>query len=257
MYRRLSIALLLTCAVTGAAAQARYTITPANSASSGGRGQLHSSPRTSDHDDPPPIATGAKGGVGDRYDIHFPKPESERIYRGNSCYRGRCGYRGSYYPYIPYAPDVYLETSIGPDFNAQPSAYTAYGPSTSENATSAAALDLAYRQGAMEQRMVSLADEVARLRAEKEARLQKGTAAETRPDQSTAAPGSFISATLVFRDGQRLQIGNYAVVGNSLWVFDENRSRKFSLDSLDLPATKKVNADLGVDFRIPIQKTQK
>lgn len=249
MYRRLFIAILATCAVTGAAAQARFSVAPTNAGSSSGRGYSSHAPRAhSDNDSAQADQPAAKGGVGNRYIINFPKPERERVYRGNLCYRGRCSHRGGYYPYVSYASEVYLETSNGPDFNAQPSAYTTYGPGPAENST-AAALDLAYRQGAMEQRIVSLADEVARLRAEKEAHLQNKPA-----DESASSPSSFASATLVFRDGQRLQIGNFAIVGKSLWVFDENHSRKILLDALDLPATKKLNAELGVDFRIPGQK---
>ncbi|MEO6119387.1 MAG: hypothetical protein ABIP12_01755, partial [Terriglobales bacterium] len=128
----------------------------------------------------------------------------------------------------------------------------------------------AYRQGQLEQRITSLADEVARLRAEKEARER---AAATQPNrdprtigESFASTGTFdpntisagsttaATATLVFRNGQRLDIGNYAVVGQTLWVFDEQRARRVPLSELNLDATRKANLASGFELKLPAQK---
>ncbi|MGE5205151.1 MAG: hypothetical protein ACM3PW_06020 [Chlamydiota bacterium] len=57
--------------------------------------------------------------------------------------------------------------------------------------------------------------------------------------------------TLVFRDGRRSEVENYAIVGNTLWVFNEQRRRKIPLAQLDLTATEQVNEDRGVDFVMP------
>ena len=55
---------------------------------------------------------------------------------------------------------------------------------------------------------------------------------------------------LVFRDGHRQQVTNYAVMGQTLYVFDDHR-QKILLRDLDLPATVKVNDDRGVEFQLP------
>lgn len=60
-----------------------------------------------------------------------------------------------------------------------------------------------------------------------------------------------VSTTLVFRDGRRSQVENYAVVGNTLWVFNDQRRTKIPIAELDLKATQQVNEDRGVDFAIP------
>ena len=58
---------------------------------------------------------------------------------------------------------------------------------------------------------------------------------------------------LVFRDGHRNQIQNYAVVGQTLWVFTEQRAQKIPISDLDLEATKKMNADRSVEFRLTLR----
>lgn len=71
----------------------------------------------------------------------------------------------------------------------------------------------------------------------------------TPADDAKAEPP--VSTTLVFRDGRRSQIENYAVVGNTLWVFNDQRRTKIPIAELDLKATQQVNEDRGVDFAIP------
>lgn len=57
--------------------------------------------------------------------------------------------------------------------------------------------------------------------------------------------------TLVFRDGRRSQVENYAIVGSTLWVFNDQRRKKIPIAELDLKATQQANADQGVDFVMP------
>jgi hypothetical protein len=63
-------------------------------------------------------------------------------------------------------------------------------------------------------------------------------------------PAPIDSTVLVFRDGHKQQVTNYAVVGQTLYVFDERR-QKIPLGDLDVPATIKVNDDRGVEFQLP------
>jgi len=59
------------------------------------------------------------------------------------------------------------------------------------------------------------------------------------------------STILIFKDGHRQEVGNYAIVGNSLFDLTPGRRQKIALDDLDLPATQKANDDLGIDFKLP------
>jgi hypothetical protein len=57
---------------------------------------------------------------------------------------------------------------------------------------------------------------------------------------------------LVFRDGHQLEIGNYAVVGDTLYnMAGTNETHKILLTDLDLDKTIKVNQARGYDFRLP------
>jgi hypothetical protein len=56
---------------------------------------------------------------------------------------------------------------------------------------------------------------------------------------------------LVFRDQHKLEVQNYAIVGQTLWNFAPDHTQKIPLSDIDLPATSKANDARGVDFRLP------
>jgi hypothetical protein len=68
------------------------------------------------------------------------------------------------------------------------------------------------------------------------------------PQITASPPTPAPPRTLVFRDGRRLTIHNYAIVGQMLWVMDEN-STKIPLAELDIDATERENRGLGL--RLP------
>jgi hypothetical protein len=57
--------------------------------------------------------------------------------------------------------------------------------------------------------------------------------------------------TLVFKDGQQIEIENYAIVSQTLYDLAPGHPRKIALADLDLPATEKQNDDRGVTFQLP------
>jgi len=66
------------------------------------------------------------------------------------------------------------------------------------------------------------------------------------PVQQTTNP-----MVLVFRDGHRTEIHNYAVVGQTLWVLDERAATKIPLADLDIAATQRENGGRGFRFSLP------
>ncbi len=56
------------------------------------------------------------------------------------------------------------------------------------------------------------------------------------------------ATVLVYRDGRRAEIRNYGIVGQTLWVFSEQRAQKIALMDLDMDATRKANDERGIDF---------
>lgn len=57
--------------------------------------------------------------------------------------------------------------------------------------------------------------------------------------------------TLVFKDGHKLEVGNYAIVGPTLFDLTPGHARKIALANLDLEATQQLNDDQGVQFQVP------
>jgi hypothetical protein len=83
---------------------------------------------------------------------------------------------------------------------------------------------------------------------------------EPAPVPPAAAPPEPVldqpSTVLVFKDGHKVEIGNYAIVGDTLFDLSDGRTHKILLADLDLPATQKANDDLGVDFQVPAHATR-
>jgi hypothetical protein len=85
---------------------------------------------------------------------------------------------------------------------------------------------------------------------------------EPAPAPAAAAPPEPVpvpaqpSTVLVFKDGHRAEVGNYAIVGDTLFELTDGRTHKILLADLDLPATQKANDDLGVDFQVPTHATR-
>lgn len=79
------------------------------------------------------------------------------------------------------------------------------------------------------------------------------TAAEA-PSPSPDADEKVTKTVLVFRDGHKTEAVNYAIVGQTLWIYTEQDSKKVPLADLDVTATKSANSDRGVTFQLPPSK---
>jgi len=88
-----------------------------------------------------------------------------------------------------------------------------------------------------------LSDEVEQLRTERVA----APAASKAKNPAEAER----STVLVFLDKHIQEVQNYAVVGQTLWTFNEQRAKKIPLADLDVPATTKLNDERGVEFALP------
>jgi hypothetical protein len=78
-------------------------------------------------------------------------------------------------------------------------------------------------------------------------------------DDEAEAPGELEepvvaqpATVLVFKDGHRADLVNYAILGDALFDFDGDLVRKIPLADLDLPATAKTNDARGVEFKLPL-----
>jgi hypothetical protein len=74
------------------------------------------------------------------------------------------------------------------------------------------------------------------------------------PPRGAAAPStseSQLPTVLVYRDGRQIEVQNYAIYGQKIWVFGNQITRKIALSDLDVAKTKQLNGQRGVDFDIP------
>jgi hypothetical protein len=72
----------------------------------------------------------------------------------------------------------------------------------------------------------------------------------TAPVASAPEPKPGEPVVLVFRNGHQQEVTNYAIMGDSIYVFDGGR-KKIALADLDIAATQKANDDRGIEFEVP------
>jgi len=70
-------------------------------------------------------------------------------------------------------------------------------------------------------------------------------------DDPPADPEPTPPTVLIFKDGHKLAVGNYAIVGATLFDLTPGHPRRVALADLDLAATRKLNDDHGVTFQLP------
>ena len=145
------------------------------------------------------------------------------------------GYTGLYYSYPGYYGNWYPSTIDYDSAYAAPPAY--YTPPSAYN-------DLSQDQ---QERIERLQDQVDRLRDERDSHYVPRPPVSQ--PQASAEPQA--ATVLVFRDKHTQEVRNYAVVGQTLWIFNEQRATKLPLTSLDVPATTKANDERSIDFRLP------
>ena len=77
----------------------------------------------------------------------------------------------------------------------------------------------------------------------------------TRAADPPAAASESVTALqptiLIFKDGHKQQISNYAIVGANLYDLTPGRRQKVPIADLDVVATQKANDDEGNDFKLP------
>ena len=136
-----------------------------------------------------------------------------------------------------------------PWYNAYPAYYGDYsyleGPSSYEAGYDSANAYVAANTE-MANAIARLTDEVKHLREERE--LREALPPKPEPQKNYEPPESVV---LVFHDKRIQEVKNYAIIGSTLWILNEQRATKVPLSSLDLDATTKLNEERGVEFQLP------
>jgi hypothetical protein len=106
-----------------------------------------------------------------------------------------------------------------------------------------------YAQSAMQSQqdqINQLQDEIDRLRQERQ-QTNHGPASSSQTRANVEAQPT----QLIFKDKHTEQVQNYAIVGKTFWILNDQRARKIALADLDLPATQEANEARGIDFELP------
>jgi hypothetical protein len=152
-------------------------------------------------------------------------------------------FRSSLFPYYPYGYGYPL--------------YPYYGYGLQSDFVYSGGTPYPYPQASyMPEHDSGLQNEVYRLQAELDDikqqqqldRRYEGSPPQGRPAAAPEKPSP--PAVLVYRDGRKAEVTNYAVVGQTLWIFSEARARKVPLADLDLNATRTAHEERGVDFSV-------
>jgi hypothetical protein len=95
---------------------------------------------------------------------------------------------------------------------------------------------------------------------------ERGRRTEPAADATPVSPAERAEITvadqpqtvLVFKDGHRIEVQNYAVVGSMLYDLTPGRHPKIAIADLDLSATAEQNDERGISFQVPpTPKTKK
>jgi hypothetical protein len=188
-----------------------------------------------------------RGGVTFRGGVSFGHNPSFRVFVGSgSINHAR---RWSVYPYR-YAPSYVYPYVIAP---AYPLAYYNSYDYAAPVVPAYRSYEYGYASGGDNDREVGLAEQMRQQNVGIYQRPpnENETQAATEPVAKTDALPNRRPTVLVYRDGQRAEIQNYAIVGQTLWVFSEQRASKVPLAQLDLDATQKANEERGIEFVVP------
>jgi hypothetical protein len=148
-----------------------------------------------------------------------------------------------YYPYYSpyYGPAPFYGGSAYYPYSA-PSYYDQgyASPGTPQPTSNQNEIDLAYQVGQLSAQVEQL-------------RQQQAATSYAQPSPQPQRPAQALSTptVLVFRDGRRMEIQNYAIVGDTLWVLDGNVATKIQISDLDVDATQNENHSRGMRFLIP------
>jgi hypothetical protein len=147
---------------------------------------------------------------------------------------------GFYSPfYNPFFGDAFFADYGQSYSNPAPASYNSEIANSSINQLSSELRDLSSE-------VDSLREQDDLLRAE----LERRGAAPQATSSSLESARSEPPVVLVFRDGHRAEIQNYAIVGQTVWILSDKKATKVPLTELDIDQTTRVNRERGLTFSV-------
>lgn len=196
-----------------------------------------------------------------------PPSQGTHHHHGDGDGHGQGGFASGYYP-VYYGGYGYYPAEQVAEYQEESSAREG-GDADNQDAaverqarrhSAAEAYDRGYEEGraAAEEARAAHEDRAAKKHADSKA--EKGDAepekSDAKADEPAPAPAVEIKTVLVYRDGKKEEVSNYAIVGDQLFDFSDGK-RKIAISDLDVPATVKANDARGVNFQLPVTRAKK
>jgi hypothetical protein len=125
--------------------------------------------------------------------------------------------------------------------------YASGSYSNNANEDTGAYASIASQISDVDRQLEDLRDENESLRSE----LSRNQQQNTNPAPTSVAKEEEPTTVVIFKDGRRLEVKNYAIVGQTFWMWSDNRATKVPLSDLDLQQTENANAQRGLTFSVP------
>jgi hypothetical protein len=138
-----------------------------------------------------------------------------------------------YYPFYDWGAGTDYSASAAPYDNSDYGPGPGYGPDPSMDPTMA--------------NQAALGDQVQRLTAQMND-LMSAQQQAYQPQSAAPPQPPPVPLTLVLRNGEKLQVQNYAVTNSTLWDFTQRGTRKIPLSNIDLQASAKATEANGGEF---------
>ncbi len=253
MRLRVAASVLLFAAIAASVCAAQSRGVPASVTSLGFGGNRSATPGV-------PASVTSSGSLGFRCCINPLFPRNPNPPMGNLRFRHH--HSGAFPVYVPLytssydqpvivAPEDRADQDDGEDdeYGAGPTVFDHRGP---RRHAAEEAYDRGYERGraAEEEARVAREERAAR-KASEPAQETRDTATKTVEQAHTAIEPKTV---LVFRDGHKEEVTNYAIVGDELFDFTAGR-RKIAIAALDVTATAKANDERGLDFQLPVARS--
>ena len=97
-------------------------------------------------------------------------------------------------------------------------------------------------QGALDQQVQILSDQIEQLRN------AQGRAAMPQNNEDVQQTTPQVPITVVLRNGQQIQVQNYAVMDQTFWDFTRQPARKIPVSSIDVAASTRATEAKGAEF---------
>lgn len=132
-----------------------------------------------------------------------------------------------YYPFLDYGSAPYGTSAED------------FGPEPGADSSSLIAENL------LSEQIRRLTAEIAELKSTQQQSAMQPAAA---PPIAPEPPAPVIPVTVVLRNGQKLQVQNYAVMDHTFWDFSRQPARKIPISSIDVSASSAATAASGGEF---------